>query len=72
MALIYLQHPTHGVKIANMEAEAIHDEEYGWVRYSPAAPAPAPAPKPELASADASVNGLAQRRRPRRQVEKED
>ena len=65
MALIYLQHPTHGVKIANMEAEAIHDEEYGWVRYNPAAPTP----QPDMVG---GVNGLAQRRRPRRQVEKED
>lgn len=65
MALIYLQHPTHGVKIANMEAEAIHDEEYGWVRYNPAAPPP----QPDMVGV---VNGLAQRRRPRRQVEKED
>jgi len=35
---IYLQHPVHGRKIAYMEAEAEHDEKYGWVRYNPDTP----------------------------------
>jgi hypothetical protein len=35
---IYLQHPIHGRKIASMEAEAEHDEKYGWVRYNPDTP----------------------------------
>lgn len=35
---IYLQHPIHGRKIASMEAEAEHDENYGWVRYNPDTP----------------------------------
>jgi hypothetical protein len=35
---IYLEHPTHGRKIAYMEAEAEHDEKYGWVRYNPDTP----------------------------------
>jgi hypothetical protein len=63
MAVIYLQHPHHGTKVATMDAEAIYDEEYGWVRYNPAAPAPAPGDEP--------VNGLAVRRR-RPRVNKED
>lgn len=65
MAVIYLQHPDHGTKVAISDAEAIYDEEYGWMRYNPAAPAP----QPDMVGV---VNGLAQRRRPRRQVEKED
>jgi len=35
---IYLEHPTHGRKIAYMEAEAEHDEKYDWVRYNPDTP----------------------------------
>ena len=34
MPLIYLKHPTHGTKIANMELEAEFDEKNGWVRYT--------------------------------------
>jgi hypothetical protein len=63
MAVIYLQHPQHGTKVATMDAEAIYDEECGWMRYNPAAPAPAPDDEP--------VNGLAVRRR-RPRVTKED
>jgi hypothetical protein len=36
--LIYLKHPRHGVKIANMELEAEQDEQNGWVRYNPDTP----------------------------------
>lgn len=32
---IYLEHPIHGRKIASIEAEAEHDEKYGWLRYNP-------------------------------------
>jgi hypothetical protein len=32
---IYLKHPVHGTKVATMEAEAVADEENGWVRYTP-------------------------------------
>ena len=32
MSLIYLEHPTHGRKIAYMEAEAVFDEKHGWIR----------------------------------------
>lgn len=35
---IYLKHPTHGRKIASMEAEAEFDESNGWVRYNPDTP----------------------------------
>ena len=66
MGLIYLRHPDHGDKIATMEAEAKHDEEYGWMRYNPGDPAPAP--EPDMAFAEPAVNGLA--RRVRRRVEK--
>ena len=34
MPLIYLKHPTHGTKVANMEQEAEYDEQNGWVRYT--------------------------------------
>lgn len=35
MALIYLRHERHGVKIATLEMEAEADEENGWVRFDP-------------------------------------
>ncbi len=35
MALIYLFHHKHGVKIATMEMEAQYDEMNGWVRFDP-------------------------------------
>jgi len=35
MAVIYLFHPKHGVKIATMEMEAQHDEMNGWSRFEP-------------------------------------
>lgn len=45
MPLIYLQHPVHGTKIANLELEAEQDEQNGWRRYNPnAADEPADAP----------------------------
>jgi hypothetical protein len=50
MPIIYLQHPAHGFKIANMEMEAEFDEQNGWERYNPDTPsAPeAAAPTNEL------------------------
>ena len=36
--VIYLKHPTHGVKVAIAEAEAEADEKNGWVRYNLEAP----------------------------------
>jgi hypothetical protein len=32
MAVIYMQHPKHGSKVACSEAEAKYDEEKGWKR----------------------------------------
>jgi hypothetical protein len=34
MPTIYLSHPDHGSKIANMEQEAENDEQNGWTRYN--------------------------------------
>jgi hypothetical protein len=34
MPIIYLKHPVHGTKVANMEAEAEFDEQNGWTRYN--------------------------------------
>lgn len=33
--IIYLRHPTHGEKIATLEAEAKADEARGWTRFNP-------------------------------------
>ena len=35
MPVIYMKHDVHGAKVANIEAEAVADEENGWVRYNP-------------------------------------
>jgi len=48
MAIIYLKHPVHGIKIASLEMEAEQDEQNGWLRYNPAAPS-APEAMPENA-----------------------
>jgi hypothetical protein len=32
--VIYLTHPIHGAKVANLEAEAVADEKNGWTRYN--------------------------------------
>ena len=34
MPIIYLKHPTHGTKVATVDAEAEYDEQNGWVRYT--------------------------------------
>jgi hypothetical protein len=34
MPIIYLSHPDHGTKVANMEQEAESDEQNGWTRYT--------------------------------------
>ena len=34
MTIIYLNHPTHGNKVATMEMEAEFDEKNGWIRYT--------------------------------------
>ena len=33
MAVIYLRHPKHGVKVATMDLEADYDEQNGWERF---------------------------------------
>ena len=38
MPIIYLKHPVHGTKVANMEAEAEADAQNGWVVYNPDTP----------------------------------
>jgi hypothetical protein len=48
MAVIYLRHPTHGVKVACSDLEAAYDEQNGWERFdinepsSPVDDTPAP------------------------------
>jgi hypothetical protein len=55
MPIIYLQHPKHGTKVANMDLEAEFDEQNGWERYNPDTPS-----APEAA---APVNELEPKRR---------
>jgi hypothetical protein len=62
MAIIYMQHPDHGSKVATMEEEALADERNGWVRYNPDTPS---SDSDDLASA-APVNDLEVKRRRRR------
>ena len=40
MPIIYLSHPDHGTKVANMEQEAENDEQNGWTRYTIDTPTP--------------------------------
>jgi hypothetical protein len=40
MPIIYLSHPQHGTKVANMEQEAESDEQNGWTRYTIDTPTP--------------------------------
>lgn len=48
--IIYLRHPTHGTKVATLEAEAVADEKRGWTRFNPLAPVtPSPNPIAEIA-----------------------
>ena len=46
--IIYLEHPEHGRKVANMEAEATYDESNGWKRYNPDTPVKVEEPVNEL------------------------
>jgi hypothetical protein len=59
MPIIYLKHPKHGAKVANMEAEAVYDESSGWKRYDPSElmiPADAaPEPEPEVVDAEEAL-----------------
>ena len=45
---IHLEHPKHGRKIANLEAEAKYDELNGWKRYNPLTPVKVEEPVNEL------------------------
>ena len=75
MAEIYLVHPKHGVKVANMEVEAQHDEQHGWVRFDPEDLADkvvdAVAEEPSLPDAEVEVN-VFQRRRGRPRLNKSE
>ncbi len=55
--VIYLQHPTHGTKVAIAESEAEADVQNGWMVYNPNTPSFI---KVEVA---APVNGLVVKRR---------
>jgi hypothetical protein len=35
VAVIYLQHPQYGTKVAISDSEADYDERNGWARYNP-------------------------------------
>ena len=62
MAVIYMEHPEHGSKVATMEEEAVYDEQNGWVRYNPETPS---SHSDDLVSA-VPVNDLEVKRRRRR------
>lgn len=62
MAVIYLQHPVHGAKVAISEMEAENDIENGWEEFDPFERA-------EVKTDDAPVNQLQPRRRGRRPTE---
>ena len=62
MAVIYMQHPDHGSKVAIMEQEAEADEQNGWVRYNLDTPS---SHSDDLVSAT-PVNDLDVKRRRRR------
>lgn len=38
MAVIYLKHPKHGIKVATMHLEAEADIKNGWIPYDPDLP----------------------------------
>lgn len=59
MPIIYMTHPTHGAKVATMDAEAEYDEQNGWTRYNP------DTPSVDVEEA-APVNALEVKRRGRR------
>lgn len=63
MAEIYLRHPTHGTKVATVDAEAAYDEKNGWTRYTPGENA---------VYAEGEVSGNELRRRGRRPLTPEE
>lgn len=58
MAVIYLDHPKHGSKVACMEDEAKADEAKGWVRRKVAALLQPAAPVNTLIRTDADADEL--------------
>lgn len=63
MAVIFLQHPLHGAKVACSVQEVEYDKTHGWVEFDPlVAPVEPEAPPQE-------VNVLRRPGRPRKQVE---
>lgn len=71
MAVIYLQHPKHGAKVAISEMEAENDIQNGWDEFDPTDSEPDAAPESDVVDdavpADAPVvNELQPRRRGRR------
>lgn len=58
MAVIYLRHPKHGVKIATMDLEADYDEQNGWERFDPdEAPVQRRGRRSSVAQVNSSVSG---------------
>ena len=60
MPIIYLKHPVHGTKVANMEAEAEFDEQNGWTRYNidtPSSVVEVAEPEPAEAAPEAPKRG---------------
>jgi hypothetical protein len=56
MPTIYLRHPVHGTKVANMDEEAEADAQNGWIEYNPDTPA-------KIVAEAAPVNTLDVKRR---------
>ncbi len=64
MPIIYLKHPRHGTKVANIEAEAVYDEENGWTRYTLDTPSSvAEEAEPEVAESAPDVPKRGRRRK---------
>ena len=76
MTAIYLMHPKHGVKVATMEAEAQHDEMFGWRRFELEDLQDDDAVEPDdiLPDAEVEANVMAEtpRRRGRPRADKDD
>ena len=62
MAVFYLRHPVHGVKVATSNLEVAHDEEHGWELFDPT----------EVTPRIASDNVMSRRRGRSKQVELDD
>ena len=65
MAVIYLEHPVHGQKVATSDAEARYDRANGWYEFDPNAPVVDEPPLVDL------VNEMAPKRRSRRTAQTE-